>query len=197
MPCCCCLVHKSCPTLCDPLECSPPGSSVHGILQARILEWVVTSRGSSWPGIESTSPALEGRFFTVEPPGKLLIGCDAMKDLNTKQWISLLKSRLGRTGQPERPGQQVGTRWFSPVASDDRSTPFSSHQVQASSFCSVSEGTSGLRAASPHWSSGCCVWVGEQHREGRAPGRKQLAWNKTPLRMFGGNLATSLSTMCK
>ena len=40
-----------CPTLCDPMECSLPGSSVHGILQARILEWVAmpSSRGSSWP----------------------------------------------------------------------------------------------------------------------------------------------------
>ena len=102
------LVAQVCPTLCSPMHCSPPGSSVHGILQARILEWVVTSRGSSWPGIEPTSPALAGRFFTVEPPGKLLIGCDAMKDLNTKQWISLLKTRSGRTGRPERPGQRVG-----------------------------------------------------------------------------------------
>ena len=43
------LVAQSCPTLCDPMDCSPPGSSVHGILQARILEWLATpsSRGSS------------------------------------------------------------------------------------------------------------------------------------------------------
>ena len=42
---------QSCPTLCDPLDCSPPGSSVHAISQARILEWVAISfsRGSSWP----------------------------------------------------------------------------------------------------------------------------------------------------
>ena len=42
---------QSCPTLCDPIDCSPPGSSVHGILQARILEWVAISysRGSSQP----------------------------------------------------------------------------------------------------------------------------------------------------
>ena len=42
---------QSCPTLCDPRDCGPPGSSVHGILQARILEWVAmpSSRGSSWP----------------------------------------------------------------------------------------------------------------------------------------------------
>ena len=46
-----CLITQSCPTLCDPMDCSPSGSSVHGILQARILEWVAMSfsRGSSWP----------------------------------------------------------------------------------------------------------------------------------------------------
>ena len=46
----CCLVAKSCPTLCDPVDCSPPSSSVHGIFQARILEWVTSSysRGSFW-----------------------------------------------------------------------------------------------------------------------------------------------------
>ena len=44
-------VAQSCPTLCDPMDCSPPGSSVHGIFQARILEWVAISfsRGSSPP----------------------------------------------------------------------------------------------------------------------------------------------------
>ena len=49
--CCCCLVAKSCPTLFDPVGCRPPGSSVHGIFQARKLEWVVISfsRGSSQP----------------------------------------------------------------------------------------------------------------------------------------------------
>ena len=43
--------HQSCPTLCDPVNCSPPGSPVHGIFQARVLEWVAMSscRGSSWP----------------------------------------------------------------------------------------------------------------------------------------------------
>ena len=42
---------QSCPTLCDPMDCSPPGSSVHGILQARILDWaaILSSRGSSRP----------------------------------------------------------------------------------------------------------------------------------------------------
>ena len=46
-----CLVAQSCLTLCDPMDCSPPGSSIQGILQARILEWVArpSCMGSSWP----------------------------------------------------------------------------------------------------------------------------------------------------
>ena len=52
--------------LCSLKDCSPPGSSVHGILQAIILEWVAISD----PGMEPTSPALTGGFFTNEPPGK-------------------------------------------------------------------------------------------------------------------------------
>ena len=42
---------QSCLTLRDPMDCSPPGSSVHGVLQARVVEWVAmpSSRGSSWP----------------------------------------------------------------------------------------------------------------------------------------------------
>ena len=46
-----CVLSQSCPTLCEPIDCSPPGSSVHGIPQARILEWVAIalSRGSSRP----------------------------------------------------------------------------------------------------------------------------------------------------
>ena len=48
---CCYLVTKLCPTLCDPVDCSPPGFSIHGIFQARILEWIASSftRGSSQP----------------------------------------------------------------------------------------------------------------------------------------------------
>ena len=52
-----CLVAQSCPTLCDPMDCSPPGSSVQGILQARILEWLAapSSRGSSQPRYQTHS----------------------------------------------------------------------------------------------------------------------------------------------
>ena len=56
--------------LCNPTDCSPPGSSFHGILQARMLEWVVISysRGSSDQGSEPGSLALAARFFISEPP---------------------------------------------------------------------------------------------------------------------------------
>ena len=54
------------------MDCSPPGSSVHGVSQARILEWVaIPSLGDlPDPGMEPGSPALAGGFFTAEPPGK-------------------------------------------------------------------------------------------------------------------------------
>ena len=56
----------------DPMGCSPPGFSVHGISQARILEGVAISfpSGSFRPRIEPVSPALAGKFLTGEPPGK-------------------------------------------------------------------------------------------------------------------------------
>ena len=68
----CVSVAKSCLSLCNPVDCSPPASSVHGISQAKILEWVTISfcRGSSWPRNWTQSPALAGRFSTTEPPRK-------------------------------------------------------------------------------------------------------------------------------
>ena len=72
------LCAQSCPTLCDPMDCSPPASSAHGIFQARMLEWVAisTPRDLPDPGIEPVSPAspvspaLASEFFTTEPLGK-------------------------------------------------------------------------------------------------------------------------------
>ena len=59
------LVAQSYPILCDPMDSSPPVSSVHGILQARILEWVAIpfSRDLPNPGIEARSPELEADFL--------------------------------------------------------------------------------------------------------------------------------------
>ena len=62
-----CVVTQLCPILCDPVYCSPPGTSVHGILQARILEWVAISffRGSSWPKDRTWVSRTTGRCFTL------------------------------------------------------------------------------------------------------------------------------------
>ena len=76
-----CIIHaysvlQSCPTLCDPMECKPLDSSVHGVIPARILEWDVISfsRGFSWPRDQSRGTCIScivGKFFTAKPPGKL------------------------------------------------------------------------------------------------------------------------------
>ena len=58
------LVAQSCPTLCDSIDC------VHGILLARILEWVLFFRGSSLPGIKPASPTLQADSLPSEPSGK-------------------------------------------------------------------------------------------------------------------------------
>ena len=61
-----CMYAPSCPTLCDPMDCSPPGSSVLGILQAGILEWIAISfsRGSSWHRGRTQVSCTIGIFFT-------------------------------------------------------------------------------------------------------------------------------------
>ena len=61
-------VAQSCQTLCDPTDCSPPGSSIHVILQAKILEWVDISfsRGSSWPrSFQTQVSRMAGKRFTL------------------------------------------------------------------------------------------------------------------------------------
>ena len=60
------LAAQSCPTLCNPMNCSPPGSSVHRALQARILEWVaMSSRGSSRPRDQTWVSCTAGSLFTI------------------------------------------------------------------------------------------------------------------------------------
>ena len=62
-----CSVTQSCPTLCNPMDSSPPGSPVHGIPQTRILEWVSLpfSRASSWHRDRTWVFCIGGRFFTI------------------------------------------------------------------------------------------------------------------------------------
>ena len=90
----CPVTQRACLTLYDPIDCSPPTSSVHGILQARTLEWVSVpfSRGSSQPR-EPVSPAVPtlAAFFTTEPSGKpniYLFGCVRSQLLHSMQDLS-------------------------------------------------------------------------------------------------------------
>ena len=55
------------PTLCNSMDCSPPGSSIHEIFQVRVLDWVAISfsRGSSWPRDQTRVSGIAGRFFTI------------------------------------------------------------------------------------------------------------------------------------
>ena len=85
-----CLVFQSCPILCNPLDCRPAGSSVQGILQARILEQIVisSSKGSSWPRDQtwvSCVSYIAGGFFTLWAIGK------ALYSYNLSLLISCLK----------------------------------------------------------------------------------------------------------
>ena len=87
-----CSVAQLYPTLCDPMDCSPLGSSVHGILQARILEWVAkfSSRGSSQPRDRPkplVSPALAGRFFTTNAIWEALYICIYIFFLLCPKWV--------------------------------------------------------------------------------------------------------------
>ena len=70
-------VAQSCETLCDPVDCSPPGSSVLGILQARILQWVAISfsRGSSRPRDRTQVSRIAGRRFNLWATGEAPVTC--------------------------------------------------------------------------------------------------------------------------
>ena len=68
------LVLQLCPTFCNPMDCNPPGSSVHGIFQARILEWVAIPffSGSSQTKDQTQVSSLQADSLPPEPPGKSL-----------------------------------------------------------------------------------------------------------------------------
>ena len=83
---------QSCPTLCNPINYSPPGSSVHGILQVRILGWVAmpSSGDLSHPGMEPVSlmsPTLAGRFFTTSATWEALeMTWCVQRESNHERW---------------------------------------------------------------------------------------------------------------
>ena len=80
------LVSQSCLTLCNPVNCSPPDSSVHAILWAKMLKWVVIpfSRGSSWPRDQTQVSCISGRFFTIWDTR------EAQKEGDRSPWLIVL-----------------------------------------------------------------------------------------------------------
>ena len=89
-------------TLCDPMDYSPPGFTVHGILQARILEWLPFPPPGDLPnpGIEPQCPALQADSLPSEPPGKQVLNINMIifaKKIPTSMSIKIL-SKLGIKG---------------------------------------------------------------------------------------------------
>ena len=105
------MLTQSCPTLCNPMDCSPPGFSVHGILQARILEWVAlpSSGGSSKPRdpthVSSVS-ALAGGLFTTratwEAQLQIMLGHKLLKVLQFQQTVAVLTKAGNRPLQKKQ-----------------------------------------------------------------------------------------------
>ena len=105
---------QSCPTLCNCIDWNPPGSSVPGIFQARILEWVAmpSSRGPSQPRDRthvSCVFCIAGRFFTTEPPGKPLTDLSPVlkKVLHIQEMLS--QCLLSQQDLPS-----ISWKWFHP-----------------------------------------------------------------------------------
>ena len=84
------LVAQSCLTLCDPIDCGLPGSTVHRILQARIVEWIAIpfSRESSWPRDQIQVSCSTGRFFTIWTTREVQIRCNFSKNYKIMLWAS-------------------------------------------------------------------------------------------------------------
>ena len=84
------------------MDCSPPGSSVHGIFQARILEWVAisSSRGTSQSGNQTRISCMAGGFFTTDPPGNPCITCSSVQFSHSVMSNSLWPMDCSTPGLP-------------------------------------------------------------------------------------------------
>ena len=87
-------VAQSCLTLCNPMDCSLPGSSIHGIFQARILEWfdISFSRGSSQPGDRTQVSFIAGRYFTIWATRKTM-SLRTSADMSLSKFWEIMKDR--------------------------------------------------------------------------------------------------------
>ena len=123
----CVFVSRSCPTLCDPVDCSPPGFSVHGILQARILEWVAMpfSRCCSLPGLitflihtysQIPGPhhlrfSFSGEQEYVEVGTQKALGSYRSDDSSTKGMNHLLCALMSGGAQLHFKDKMTGLQW--------------------------------------------------------------------------------------
>ena len=109
----CVLVAQSCLTLCNPMACSPPGFSVHGILQARILEWIAIpfSRGTSQPRDWTLVSCITGRFVTIWPTGKsyFIFSISLFPQLQCSNTANLSKEKSDRN--PETSMSRILRIW--------------------------------------------------------------------------------------
>ena len=115
----CVLVAQSCPTLQDPMDCCPPGSSVHGVLQASILEWVAisSSRGSSRPRDQtciSCISCISRRFFTTSATWETLNMCLVTQSCPTLCDI-MNCSPPGSSVHGDSPGKNIGVGCHAPL----------------------------------------------------------------------------------
>ena len=109
---CYCLVTQSCPTLEDPMDCSPPGSSVHGTSQARILERVAIpfSRGSSWPGDGTRVSCITGGLFTIWAIRPALVTMSRLPQISVPQSRLNRKMKILSEDLGHRAGE-MGAQW--------------------------------------------------------------------------------------
>ena len=155
----CLLVAHSCLTLCDSTDCSPPGSSVCKILQARTLEWVAIPffRGSSRPRDRAQVSCTAGGFFTTEPPGKpcfysvLFLWPQGMWDLSSQPGIEPTPPALeGEVLAIGLPGKSLEFS-YSPSLCPD----ITAEMTRAHSFPILSDCTSAGRSS--------CCWDGTDY----------------------------------
>ena len=103
-----CMHAQSCPTLCNPMDCSTPSSSVHGISHVRILEWVAISfsRRSFWPRIEPMPPAI-GKHWPVDSQLLSHLGSPPKGILVQEKLALLIQPRLPppTLTQPDKKGR--------------------------------------------------------------------------------------------
>ena len=128
----CVLVAQSRLTLCNPMDCSLPGSSVHGILQARTLEWAAISfsRGSSWPRVQIRSTVLQADFSLAS---NINHKCGVL--INHNLWRIMVRLDLGKVSQEEG-GDEGGAEgwpwWLLDLGARDMcSLHLSSHITQS------------------------------------------------------------------